>query len=444
MPNLVVEGLGKRYRLDPGPEESRILGGIARLRSRLRRRAPEGEAAQPPRDFWALKDVSFSVEPGTVLGVIGANGAGKTTLLKVLGRVITPTAGRVQGHGRVVSLLELGAGFDPELSARENILLNGAMLGVPKSVVMRRFDQIIEFAETEKFVDTPLKHYSSGMYLRLAFSVAIHMEPSILLADEILAVGDQAFQERCMERVALEAERGLSVLFVSHDMESIARVCNRALWLQGGEVRGLGEPDEVIAEYQDSVLARGMTATGRGRQANRFAILHDVRIVTEDGREVRGVQVDQPTFLRMRFETLENNLYGVGAYDLRARGHLVFHTSQVTPRFFREAGIWEGMMRMPPLFFSELTYSLIPSMTVARPGDDPKVPRVRGYTVIGEPLSFIVYGPEGPPTEQSDKGPRKQVGVLSPVFKWRWALVEERVAAPTEDVEPAEEGTIGG
>lgn len=247
-----------------------------------------------------------------------------------------------------------------------------------------------------------------------------------------------------MERVKQEAERGLSVLFVSHDMESIARVCNRGLWLQGGEVRGLGDPDEIIGEYQDSVLARGMTGTGRGRHTNRFAILHDIRIVTEDGREVRGVQVDQPSFLRMRFETLENNLFGVGAYDVYARGQLVFRSSQVNPRLFREAGIWEGVMRLPPLFFSELTYSIIPSMTVARPGDNPRVPRVRGYTVIGEPLSFIVYGPEGPPAERSDKGPRQHTGLLSPVFKWRWGLVEERVAAPTDEAVPAEEGIAGG
>jgi lipopolysaccharide transport system ATP-binding protein len=439
VPNhLVVEGLGKRYPLQGAGGRPNVL---SRMRTRLKG-VQEAEAEQP-RDFWALKNVSFTVDPGTVLGVIGSNGAGKTTLLKVLGRVITPSTGRVTGHGRVVSLLELGAGFDPELSARENILLNGAMLGVPRSEVMKKFDQILDFAETDKFVDTPLKHYSSGMYLRLAFSVAIHMEPSILLADEILAVGDQAFQERCMERVKQEAERGLSVLFVSHDMESIARLCNRALWLQGGEVRGLGDTDDVIAEYQDTVWAGGMTGSGRGRHQNHFAILHDVRIVTQDGREVRGVPRDQDAFLRMRFQTLENNLYGVGAYDVRARGQLIFRTAQSNPRLFREAGMWEGMMRLPGFFFSELTYSVVPSMTVARPGDDPKVPRPRGYTVIGEPLTFIVYGPDGPAPERPEKGPRVHTGILSPVWKWRWSLVEAIDPAPAPAAEAVEEPAGG-
>ena len=431
MPNLVVEGLGKRYRLNPGPEESRIADAIGRLRSRLRRRAPATETAEQPRDFWALKDVSFSVEPGTVLGVIGANGAGKTTLLKVLARVITPTEGRVMGRGRVVSLLELGAGFDPELSARDNILLNGAMLGVPRADVMRRFDQILEFAETDKFADTPLKHYSSGMYLRLAFSVAIHMEPSILLADEILAVGDQSFQERCLERVKQEAERGLTVLFVSHDMESIVRICNRTLWLNGGQIAALGDSDEVVAEYQSSVWARGMASIEHGRNTNRFAIIHDVRIVTQDGREVRGVQTDQMAHLRMRFELLEDNLFARAAYDVRVRGQLLFRTAQSNVRMFREGGVWEATMRLPAFFFNEMTYSVIPSLTVARRGDEPGVPRAQGYTAVSEPLSFIVYGPGGAPVERSEKSQRPS-GFLAPIFKWTFQRLDEQPAAPAE------------
>jgi lipopolysaccharide transport system ATP-binding protein len=415
MNKLTIEGLGKRYELGVNPDEGGPSAWVRRLGRRLLRRRPAAEIEKAPREFWALKDVSFTVEPGTVLGLIGANGAGKTTLLKILARVIKPTAGRVEGSGRVVSLLELGAGFDPELSARENIYLNAAMLGVPRSVVTRRFDDILAFAEVDKFTDTPLKHYSSGMYLRLAFSVAINMEPSILLADEILAVGDQSFQERCLERVKQEAERGLTVLFVSHDMEAIVRVCTRTLWLNGGSVMGLGPSEEIVAEYQNSVWARGITGSERGRHANEFAIIHDVRVVTEDGREVRGVSTDQMAYLRMRFELLENHLLVRAAYDIRARGQLIFRTlDPIGMRSFRNGGMWEGLMRLPAQFFNEMTYSVMPSLTVSREGEGR-----RQYVLMAEPISFMVYGPDGPVPEPKDKRLRTS-GYLTPKFRWKF------------------------
>ena len=197
MDSLVAEGLGKCYILSRDSEGKSSRSFWRRLKNPL----GDSESTAKTRDFWALRDVGFRVEPGTILGVIGPNGAGKTTLLKILARVITPTTGRVVGVGRVVSLLELGAGFDPDLPAHDNILMNAAILGIPRAEAQRRIKDILEFAEVEQFVGSPLRHYSSGMYLRLAFSVAIHMNPQILLADEILAVGDQAFQERCLPKV---------------------------------------------------------------------------------------------------------------------------------------------------------------------------------------------------------------------------------------------------
>jgi len=418
MPKLVVDGLGKRYRLGGGSDDGKLPLLFRRLSLAGRRSAQDGEEA--PRDFWALKDVSFTVDSGTVLGVIGPNGAGKTTLLKILARVITPTEGRVVGNGRVVSLLELGAGFDPDLPARDNIFLNAAMLGVPRSVAAQRFDDILQFAEIDKFVDMPLKHYSSGMYLRLAFSAAINMEPAVLLADEILAVGDQAFQERCLERVKQEAQRGLTVLFVSHDMEAIVRVCNRTLWLNAGRIAALGEPDEIVADYQNSVWDRGMTGTARGRHANRFAVLHDVRIATEDGREVRGVQTDQLAQLRMRFELLENHLYARAAYDVFARGQLIFRAADSQMRYFRQSGMWESNMRLPAHFFNEMTYSVIPSLTVAREGEGR-----RQYVVMAEPLSFIVFAPDAAQALRGEKTLRAS-GVLAPLFRWKFQWLGEQ------------------
>ncbi len=420
MPKLTVEGLSKRYQLGASPEEGGPIKSLRRLGQRLRRRPVEA-TEQKPREFWALKDVSFTVEPGTVLGLIGPNGAGKTTLLKILARVIRPTEGRVIGSGRVVSLLELGAGFDPDLSARDNIFLNAAMLGIPRGDAARRLDHILDFAEVDKFVDTPLKHYSSGMYLRLAFSVAINMEPSVLLADEILAVGDESFQERCLKKVREEADRGLTVLFVSHDMEAIVRICNRTLWLGGGQILGLGESEEIVADYQNAVFAGGSTATERGRHANRYAVIHDVRVVTEDGREVRGIQTDQMAFLRMRFELLENYLLVQAAYDVRARGQFIFRTADpMGMRYYRNGGMWEGLMRLPARFFNEMTYSVIPLLTVAREGEGR-----RAYTLMAEPLSFIVYAPEVKTLERKERGVR-YTGFLTPQFRWRFQQPEEQ------------------
>ena len=258
MDSLVAERLGKFYNLGEAKvREPRTFG------ERLRARVGLGEGT-PQREFWALRDVSFRVQPGTILGLIGANGAGKTTLLKVLARVITPSTGRVTGVGRVVSLLELGAGFDPDLSAGENVLMNAAMLGIPRSEALRRMNDILDFAEVAAFVDRPLKHYSSGMYLRLAFSVAINMNPRILLADEILAVGDLNFQDRCLQRVEEAGRNGLTVLFVSHDMDAILRVCNRVMWLNAGEIVKDGDPEEVVDEYQNAVWTRADAAGDAG------------------------------------------------------------------------------------------------------------------------------------------------------------------------------------
>jgi len=203
-------------------------------------------------EFWALKDVSFEVEPGKVIGLIGRNGAGKSTLLKVLSRITEPTEGRVELSGRVASLLEVGTGFHPELTGRENIFLNGAILGMKRAEILCKFDEIVGFAELEKFIDTPVKRYSSGMYVRLAFAVAAHLEPEILLVDEVLAVGDAAFQKKCLGKMGSASRQGRTIVFVSHNMTALRRLCTRAIWLDRGEVIKAGEVGEVIDRYLQS------------------------------------------------------------------------------------------------------------------------------------------------------------------------------------------------
>jgi len=202
-------------------------------------------------EFWALNDVSFDIKPGERVGIIGKNGAGKSTLLKVLSRITEPTTGRISIKGRVASLLEVGTGFNPELTGRENVFLNGAILGMSRSEITRKFDEIVTFAEVEKFLDTPVKHYSSGMYMRLAFAVAAHLEPEILIVDEVLAVGDAQFQQKCLGKMEDVGQSGRTILFVSHNMQAIRRLCDRAVYLRSGRVIFDGAVDQAIALYME-------------------------------------------------------------------------------------------------------------------------------------------------------------------------------------------------
>lgn len=242
-----VENLGKRYKI------GKRQAGYHTLRESVLDvlRAPFGflRGAGDEEHIWALRDVSFDVRHGDVIGIIGRNGAGKSTLLKILSRITHPTTGYARLNGRVGSLLEVGTGFHPELTGRENIFLNGAILGMRRKEIERKFDEIISFAEVEKFVDTPVKHYSSGMYLRLAFAVAAHLEPEILIVDEVLAVGDAEFQKKCLGKMRGVANEGRTVLFVSHQMNAVRTLCNRCIHLADGEIVGDGDTEKVVANY---------------------------------------------------------------------------------------------------------------------------------------------------------------------------------------------------
>src|SRR6202042_1565840 len=269
-PVIRVEGLGKRYRLGGGLRDTalrNLLGDALRVplrilsgRSRASRNPADSPAANVPADagpainghsrfIWALKDVNFEVRQGEVVGLIGRNGAGKSTLLKILARITRPTEGHAEIRGRVGSLLEVGTGFHSELTGRENVYMSGAILGMRKAEIDRKFEEIVAFSEVERFLDTPLKHYSSGMQMRLAFSVAAHLEPEILLVDEVLAVGDTQFQKRCLGRMQEVSRGGRTIIFVSHQMNQIRRLCERVVWIDGGQLRLDGPAEAIIGAY---------------------------------------------------------------------------------------------------------------------------------------------------------------------------------------------------
>ena len=245
-----VRGIAKRYRVgEQRAAYSTLREELARVTSRLRHRDVEERGSAM---LWALDDVTFDVDSGTVVGIIGANGAGKTTLLKVLTRITPPTRGEVRLHGRVASLLEVGSGMHPELTGRENVLLNGALLGMRRRETLARFDEIVAFAEVERFIDTPVKRYSSGMYVRLAFAVAAHLQPEILIVDEVLAVGDASFQQKCLGRMGEVAASGRTVLLVSHNMAAIRSLTNVSVWLSSGRLSEIGPTPEVVSAYLSS------------------------------------------------------------------------------------------------------------------------------------------------------------------------------------------------
>jgi lipopolysaccharide transport system ATP-binding protein len=259
-------------------------------------------------EFWALKDVSFDIKKGEVVGVIGRNGAGKSTLLKILSRITKPTQGYVRINGRVGSLLEVGTGFHPELTGRENVYLNGAIIGMRKKEIERKFDEIVAFAEIEKFIDTPVKYYSSGMYVRLAFAVAAHLEPDILIVDEVLAVGDMEFQKKCLGKMEDVTQRGRTVLFVSHNMGAIKSLCSRAILLDAGRVKSDGTVDRVVGAYYDFIAGAGRCEAGLIPEdaprpwSTPEARLRSVKLMDTSGTKISQLYFAQPFRIQLSFE----------------------------------------------------------------------------------------------------------------------------------------------
>jgi len=349
---IQVHNLSKVYRIGVLQTQYKtlrdeLIGALSRSISRLRKSPLTSRRFET---LWALRDVSFEIKRGEVVGIIGRNGSGKTTLLKILSRITEPTEGRAMIRGRVGSLLEVGTGFHPELTGRENIYLNGAILGMTRSEIKGKFDEIVSFAEIEKFLDTPVKHFSSGMYVRLAFAVAAHLEPEILLVDEVLAVGDAVFQKKCLGKMGDVAKGGRTVLFVSHNMAAIQGLCTRAIWLNGGKTASDGDPRTAVTKYMNisfSAVPERLwtdfsTAPGDERVRLRRACVRP-----EGGSPSDRVTIRTPFVMEFEYWNSEPNIYlNLSLHVYNEQGLMVFNTAPV------HEPVWHGRPFRSGLFRS--------------------------------------------------------------------------------------------
>jgi lipopolysaccharide transport system ATP-binding protein len=407
-----VEDLGKRYRIGGLPSGYRTLrDALASSVRRLSRREPP-----PSTDtIWALRHINFNVERGQVLGIIGRNGAGKSTLLKLLSRVTDPTEGKAEIYGRVGSLLEVGTGFHPELTGRENIYLNGAILGMKRAEIERKFDEIVDFAEVRKFIDTPVKRYSSGMYLRLAFGVAAHLEPEILVVDEVLAVGDAEFQRKCLGKMSDVAHEGRTVLFVSHNMSAILRLTEETIVLDKGQIVMRGPTPEAVDFYMTSEMARsGERRWEPGddyQTSNPFHPLA-IRVLDSQGRVADRVLSSEDFSVELEYE-LQEELTGlrVGMYLATSRGEQVFTSFDTdNPETYerlteRRKGHYLSKCRIPRDLLNGGVFVL---------GVNASSFRIRSYFTDEHALTFTV-DPTGAPGSQWAE-PRR--GPVRPALNW--------------------------
>jgi lipopolysaccharide transport system ATP-binding protein len=343
---ILVEGLGKQYRIGERRARYKTLREVLvdTVKWPGRALASRGSGRREADILWALRDVDFKVGHGEVVGIIGRNGAGKSTLLKILSRITDPSTGRIEIRGRVGSLLEVGTGFHNELTGRENVFLNGAILGMRRQEINRKFDEIVAFAGVERFVDTPVKHYSSGMYLRLAFSVAAHLDPEVLLVDEVLAVGDAAFQRKCLEKMEDVGRHGRTVLFVSHNMPAITRLCERTIMLESGGVALDGHSHQVVARYLSSdvgTMAERVWPDPDAAPASSVARLRAVRVRNPEFRITDTIDIRKPVGIEMEFDVLEPGWSLSASFDFfNEEGLLLFGSIETDPK-------WRGKEKPP-------------------------------------------------------------------------------------------------
>jgi lipopolysaccharide transport system ATP-binding protein len=409
-----VENLSKRYVLGHQHAkgdglrhaiEAAVRNPMQWLRNRKKAFLDEHE------EFWALKDVSFEIKQGEVVGIIGRNGAGKSTLLKILSRITEPTSGRIRLKGRVASLLEVGTGFHPELTGRENIFLNGAILGMSKVEIKRKFDEIVAFSEIEKFLDTPVKRYSSGMYVRLAFSVAAHLEPEILIVDEVLAVGDTQFQQKCLEKIRSVGESGRTVIFVSHNLSTVRNLCKTAVLMDKGRFILKGDPNVVIGRYLDVQTTNfGVWKRKLPFPASDGVFFEEIAFTANGGQpsndfnSSQNIQINIQTIATQNFENVQ-----IGLNLVNQEGITVFTTcnTDVDKKYIAiPKGRHRFSLQIPAILLPQGRYGL---RIISH------VPHDRVLELIDQELNFSVHDIGSHATALKDSRP----GVVTPLFPWK-------------------------
>ena len=417
---ISVRNLSKLYRLGETLKHDtlrdRLADGFKRLFHK-KQHTDEGQPAKNPSDFWALRDVSFEIKPGEVVGIIGRNGAGKSTLLKILSQITEPTAGEIRIRGRVASLLEVGTGFHPELTGRENIFLNGAILGMSQAEIRSKFDEIVAFAEVERFLDTPVKRYSSGMYVRLAFAVAAHLQPEILLVDEVLAVGDASFQRKCLGKMESVSKEGRTVFYVSHNMPSVSRLCSRAILLNKGQVAEDGPTDQIVRSYLNVGIqswAERVWSDSDKAPGNEIACLRAIRIKDAQGQLCSSFDIRCPVHVEMEFQVKQSgNILVPNFHVWNDDGICVFvagDTSETSQRTKRTIGIYRVTMEIPGNFLSEGCMIISPALSTMNP--------VKVHFFEKDAVAFQVTDPmEGNSARGEYAGPFP--GIVRPILKCR-------------------------
>lgn len=404
-PAIKIEQLSKKYVIRHEQQEKYvalrdvIMSGVRRTVRTIKHPLGGYDAGDPSHEeFWALDNISLDIYPGERVGIVGRNGAGKSTLLKILSRITEPTKGRVQLAGTVASLLEVGTGFHPELTGRENIFLNGAILGMSKVEIRRKFDAIVEFAGVEKFLDTPVKRYSSGMYVRLAFAVASHLESDILIVDEVLAVGDAGFQRKCMERMESVAVEGRTILFVSHNMGAISELCTRAVLLERGRKVADGSVAEIVGQYARMASSSVQYVDEAKKTSKRECTITAVQVLNSDEDKTSIFDLNDTIIIEIDYETNER-LNGLQLAMTLARNMVdvlhTFDTDQIRPSDWTKPGAYRARHRLPPQFLKAGSYSI--SLTLGTPSK-----------LIQELQSVVKFDVEENSVNASDKGYRKE------------------------------------
>jgi lipopolysaccharide transport system ATP-binding protein len=425
-----VEKLGKLYRIGQREPYQTLRDALAEpFRKIGRRRAEDPRKAEQDSYVWALKDASFEVKRGEILGIIGKNGAGKTTLLKILSRITEPTEGYAEIQGRVGSLLEIGTGFHFELTGRENVYFNGAILGMKKQEIDRKYDEIVSFAELEKFMDTPVKYYSSGMQVRLAFAVAAHLEQEILLVDEVLAVGDAAFQKKSLGKMSEVATGGRTVLFVSHNMAAVQALCNRAIWLNDGRVVQDGQPSSVVSDYlktASSTLTERVWNDLSSAPGNDKVRVHRTCVRPENGSPSDPITIRTPFVMEFEYWNLEPGVFlDVSLQLFNEQGIYVLSTAPIDETAWHghplPVGLMRSVCRVPGDILNDGTYRVV-LLFVKNQGlitfslDDALVFEVRDVPEMRGNW-FLKYAKWG--------------GVVRPNLKWTTDLLEPNLPSAT-------------